>query len=139
MTAAAPTRARLTLPTRADILIKRAEDQAKRGTSEVGWLRGEVRNLCAELDAYKPHQSSGLTYINATLDKGLPVMLGVEGQGEDVCVVEVWCNGLDIEQHLSDDAQESLHRQAMATDAAMREDLRVEMQIDNLQHQREMA
>lgn len=132
-------RARLTIPTRADLLIKQAEQSADKHSQfaearlafETGALRGTVRSLCAELDAYKPHINPELTYINGALDKGLPVMLGVEGHGEDVAVVEVWCNGLNIEWHLHQDALDSLHRQAIATDAEMREDMRIESRIDS--------
>jgi hypothetical protein len=89
MTAATPRASDL----RAERIRTRASELAKRtGRSELGILDAEIRNLCAEIQAYAPDVDRALHRFETMLDGRIPVAVGYEWDGS-ARVCEVWIAG----------------------------------------------
>lgn len=110
-----------------------AADQAMVFGAQVGFLHGEIKHLCAELELFEVTRTPGLDYRDVSTRIGTVVVgyayLPAADVDEhltapaEVEVREVWCNGADLHAWVPDDELDRIGDQVLERhEAALRLD-----------------
>ena len=120
-------------------------DTAMTFGAQTGYLHGEVRRLCNELESYTPTRDTNLAYAEVYCDElDCDVLVGYdyspgeesktygppencyEGSPEELTVCEVWLNGADIAAVLLERVAEQLTEAALKHEHESQEDAKAE-------------